>query len=313
MQSVNLPSTLTYLGRACFQNNTSLSSPIVIPAGVDTILIYAFYNCSNLESVTLSEGVVAIDTAAFYRCTSLRDIHLPNTLRSVGPHAFQFDYSLDTVIFPDNVHYIGEVAFDECSGLSYCHLPEQLEKVTPWMLYGTNMESLVIPPHVTRIEMQSLAGCQRLHKVTVPASVTYFGDSLFIDGTTLDTLVLLCSEPPTLGVGVFPTYTATLIVPCGSASAYRQHTVWGRFANIEEDCNGIEAVCGEQIAVSVRDGQIVVDGAEGETVSVYDLTGRSIATAIVVAGNDARVPVPETGVYLIKVGNLPAKKVVVIR
>ena len=37
------------------------------------------------------------------------------------------------------------------------------------------------------------------------------------------------------------------------------------------------------------------------------------AYTIVVAGNDARVPVPETGVYLVKVGNLPAKKVVVIR
>ena len=172
------------------------------------------------------------------------------------------------------------------------------------MLYGTNMESLVIPPHVTCIEMQSLAGCQRLHKVTVPASVTYFGDSLFIDGTTLDTLVLLCSEPPTLGVGVFPTYTATLIVPCGAASAYRAHPTWGLFANIIEDCTGIEEWRTEngECRVYVVDGRIIIEGADGEPVRIYDMTGRDV--------DNRSLP---NGVYLVKVGKAKARKIVVTR
>ena len=311
MQSVNLPSTLTHLGEGCFRYNRSLSAPIVIPSGVDSIHAYAFYDCPQLESVTFNEGAVNIDTAAFYLCTHLRHIHLPNTLENIGPHAFQYDALLDTVIFPDNVRHIGEIAFDECSGLSYCHLPEQLEKVTPWMLYGTNLESLVIPPHVTRIEMQSLAGSHRLHKVTVPASVTYFGDSLFIDGTVLDTLILGCQMPPALGVGVFPSYDVVLIVPCGASDAYRQHSVWGRFANIEENCEGIDEASGQWPVVSVIDGRIVVEGADGETVQVFDMAGRQLWYAVGSADNTGHLTL-NTGIYLVKVGDRPARKVVVM-
>ena len=289
LESINFPSTLTYLGTRCFSNDTMLTA-IDFTASAGT-----------------SGGHVTIDTGAFMYCTSLRDLHLSNTLDSIGPYAFMLCTSLDTVIFPDNVHYIGEIAFDECSGLSYCHLPEQLEKVTPWMLYGTNLESLVVPQHVTRIEMQSLAGCQRLHKVTVPASVTYFGDSLFIDGTTLDTLALLCSEPPALGVGVFPTYDAALIVPCGSASAYRAHPTWGLFDNIIEDCTGIDRVAdGSPVTITVRDGRIIVDipGNADVPVRIYDMMGRMLPTI--------HYALP-TGVYLVKVGNHPAQKVVVVK
>ena len=80
---------------------------------------------------------------------------------------------------------------------------------------------------------------------------------------------------------------------------------------------GIEDVNGEaeEVIVFVESGSIVVE-AQTTTpaeASVFDITGRRIATATVAAGNDARVPVPETGVYLVKVGNLPTKKVVVIR
>lgn len=62
---------------------------------------------------------------------------------------------------------------------------------------------------------------------------------------------------------------------------------------------------------SIR-GQIVVEGAEGNTVRLYDVNGRLLATK-----RDEYLPlhfdVPASGTYLIKNGNHQARKVVVIR
>ena len=58
--------------------------------------------------------------------------------------------------------------------------------------------------------------------------------------------------------------------------------------------------------------QIVVEGAKGNTVTLYDVTGRVLATK-----QDDYAPlhfdVPASGTYMIKIGLYPARKVVVIR
>ena len=58
--------------------------------------------------------------------------------------------------------------------------------------------------------------------------------------------------------------------------------------------------------------QIVVEGAEQQRVILYDATGRILA---VKQGNygTLRFDAPTSGAYLIKIGNLPAHKVVVVR
>ena len=169
------------------------------------------------------------------------------------------------------------------------------------LLYGTGIETLIVPPHVSRIEYAALVRCQHLHKVELPSAVTYLGDSLFFGGTPLDTLILGCTVPPTLGSGVFKHYNTLLIVPCGAAEAYRQHEVWGLFSDIIENCTGIDDVEDMGYRLWVTGGRIIVEGADDETVSVYDLSGRSVLN------NDL-----PSGVYLVKVGDRPARKVVVV-
>ena len=61
-----------------------------------------------------------------------------------------------------------------------------------------------------------------------------------------------------------------------------------------------------------RDGQIVVEGADGNTVWLYDVNGRVLATR----QDDytsLHFDVPASGTYMIKIGNHPARKVVVLR
>ena len=59
-------------------------------------------------------------------------------------------------------------------------------------------------------------------------------------------------------------------------------------------------------------GQVVVEGTNGNSVTLYDITGRILATR-----RDEQAPlhfdVPTSGAYLIKIGHLATRKVVVIK
>ncbi len=61
-----------------------------------------------------------------------------------------------------------------------------------------------------------------------------------------------------------------------------------------------------------RNGQIVVEGADGNTVTLYDVSGRILATK-----RDDYMPlwldVPAAGTYMVKIGDYPARRVVVIK
>ena len=63
--------------------------------------------------------------------------------------------------------------------------------------------------------------------------------------------------------------------------------------------------------IFARDGNIIVREAQRMDVRVYDMMGRQVAYSA--TAEEHNIPMPMTGVYLVKVGTLPARKVVVIR
>lgn len=68
--------------------------------------------------------------------------------------------------------------------------------------------------------------------------------------------------------------------------------------------------------IYARDGQIVVEGAEGMPVMLYDAVGRLLASRRkdeVHNGTPIQFDVPASGVYLVKVGDWPARRIVMLR
>ena len=76
--------------------------------------------------------------------------------------------------------------------------------------------------------------------------------------------------------------------------------------------DGIDGTEAMNIKVYSADGHVVVEGVDGNRVALYDINGRLLATR-----RDEYAPlrfeVPVSGTYMIKVGRLAARKVVVIR
>ena len=64
--------------------------------------------------------------------------------------------------------------------------------------------------------------------------------------------------------------------------------------------------------VYVQNGDIVVEGAEGNDVTLFDATGRLLATR----RDDYQplhFPVPATGTYFVSIANRPARKVLIAK
>ena len=60
------------------------------------------------------------------------------------------------------------------------------------------------------------------------------------------------------------------------------------------------------------EGQVVVEGTEGQTVTLFDAVGRIVSTRRE-NFSAVRFDIPTSGVYLVKIGNLPARRIVVVR
>ena len=75
-----------------------------------------------------------------------------------------------------------------------------------------------------------------------------------------------------------------------------------------DSTEGIDDIATDNIKVYSRGDRIVVEGADGETLHIYDMMGREIQ-----AFKQSSNQVLPTGVYMVKVGDRPALKVAVIR
>ena len=60
----------------------------IIPNSVTSIGGYAFYNCSELTSVTIPNSVTSIGKYAFYFCSGLTSVTIGNSVTSIGGWAF---------------------------------------------------------------------------------------------------------------------------------------------------------------------------------------------------------------------------------
>ena len=75
---------------------------------------------------------------------------------------------------------------------------------------------------------------------------------------------------------------------------------------------GIEGAETANAKIYQRDGHVVVEGVELTTVALYDAVGRVMAVKRN-EGDTIRFNVPASGTYLVKVGDAPARRIVVVK
>jgi hypothetical protein len=190
--------------------------------------------------------------------TEITDLVIPNSVTSIGDHAFGYCGGLTSVTIPNSVTSIGNYAFEYCGGLT----------------------SVTIGNSVTSIGRYAFYKCSGLTSVTIGNSVTSIGGKAF-NCSNLATVVSLIEKPFKINgesseYGVFSNNTfmnGTLYVPNGAKEAYKATDGWKDFLFIEEGNGGggntpviPETKKCEKPTVSYRNGKLTFSsGTEGAT------------------------------------------------
>ena len=132
--SIELPSTVTYIGSYAFSNNISLRS-ISIPAGVETIKSGTFNKCTSLASVDIPESVTSIESQAFSYC-GFTTLTIPGNVKTIGSYAFEKCDKLTSVVLEEGVNEIRPSAFENCSSIITVTIPSTMHLINECAFYG---------------------------------------------------------------------------------------------------------------------------------------------------------------------------------
>ena len=76
-----------------------------------------FYYRVSLKHIVIPDSVESIGHHAFENCTSLKSIMIPDSVKNIGTWAFEYCKSLKSIIIPDSVKSIGDYTFTGCKSL----------------------------------------------------------------------------------------------------------------------------------------------------------------------------------------------------
>ena len=295
-----------------FENNTWVRN-IDIPAGVTDILDNCFNGC-QITSITLPTYLRSIGRKAFSENDRLTSVTMPQTLLSMGQGAFEHCYALTSIAIPDSLRVIPKEAFNSCIRLTSITWGNDVEEIGDYAFWAmgqmssTHITVLDFPATLRKVGEAAFGACNNnLRNVRFNGPVDTLGEGIFYHAN-LGCLVLSDAVPPAI-VGEGPLYDIgsldSILIPCGSLNSWLADSYWGQFADkYHEDCDGIDDIATDNIKVYSHGGRIVVEGADGEKVQVFDIMGRKLNTKHLTLN---------TGIYLVRIGDRPAHKVAIIR
>lgn len=231
--SGNYTYTVTYSKATITACDTSISGDVIIPSKINGYQVTgisssAFWNCSQITSITIPNGVTEIGDYAFKYCTNLTSITIPESVTSIGNYVFDYctnlanvyisdiaswcntkfsEYISNPLCYADNLYLNNELVTDitipdgvtnipklafSCNSLTSISFPDSIKKIENTAFAGCiNLTSVSFPDSLTSIGQQSFRNCDSLTSITIPNSVTVIGNGAFSDCDNLTSVIFL--------------------------------------------------------------------------------------------------------------------------
>lgn len=234
---VIIPNSVVSIEQGAFIDCKKLTE-ITIPASVTHIGANAFVGCPSLTKITVAEGNPVYDSRnncnAIIETATNRLIMIstsgtiPDTVTSIGPHAFDLRKDIFELNLPESVTEICSRAFVSCENLTSIHIPARITKIGTNPFGGcpitkitvdknnpyydsregcnaiietstnkliTGCASTVIPDSVSIIGKEAFAGCTTLTQIHISASVQKIEEGVFRSCKNLDSIIVDPANP----------------------------------------------------------------------------------------------------------------------
>lgn len=171
---------------------------------VEMIPDYAFY-ASAIEDIHMPDSITSIGDHAFAKCHRLRTIHIPDSVTSIGDDAFLSCDALTSVAIPDSVTSMGQWAFSTCSNLTSVVIGNNIINLGIGVFaHCPKLTSIVIPDGVTGIDGYAFQYCTGLTSIIIPNSVASINDYAFYGCSSLKDIYYVGSEDDWANIAIRP-------------------------------------------------------------------------------------------------------------
>ena len=266
---------------------------------------FIFYECAGLQTLTVGRSVIRFHCDALpYEPNNMTTLNFNAATCAFRHGGYSGEYYYNYWIGNGVQRYYKELSpFEDIASLTNVNLGNGVVGLYRHFFNGcTGLTSVVVPDSVTYMR-DCFEYCTNLQTVTIGSSVEDMHGA-FNGCSHLTTINVRAEYPPTCDAETFedvPAY-ADIIVPCGTAYRYQLTDYWSAFSRIIEDCDGMEEVMDNSIRVWSYNGRVYTDVEAGISVQIFDVNGRLVSNE-----NLGR------GIYIVKVGESQARKVVVIK
>ena len=180
---------LTSLEDYAFFYCSELNS-VAIPNNITSIGESAFNGCSSLSSITIGSGVQSINRQAFWNCFNLYSVNISSLEAwcniafediyanpvSLGHHLYLDNVEIKDMVIPDGVTSIGNHAFTECGSLTSLTIGEGVTSIGKGAFsYCCGLTSVTIGNNVETIGEGAFSGCNNMTTINI-------GNGLFAIG-----------------------------------------------------------------------------------------------------------------------------------
>lgn len=193
LERINMPASLEKLGIYAFYQCWNLAvSPLVIPEGVEVIPGNCFTDCHSLREVVLPSTIKVIDQVAFYNAR-ITQVNLPEGLDSIGMAAFSGNH-IEHLTLPASCSHVGFEAFSDAVELKRLTFSEGATIVPRYIACSNRLlETVDLPSTIEEIEDMAFMNCPALKNAVLPEGLKRIGDAAFRYCSGIDSLAIPAS------------------------------------------------------------------------------------------------------------------------
>lgn len=140
-------------------DGAEITGDLVIPNGITSIPLYAFYGCSSITSITMPNSLTSINANAFGRCMWITSITIPDNVYFISQYAFNNCNRLTSATIGNGVTRINDGLFRYCESLQSVTISDKVEYIGDYAFQGCRLTSIIIPDSVHSIGFNAFQGC----------------------------------------------------------------------------------------------------------------------------------------------------------